>query len=77
LALAEAQVDVVVDLLEPVPQLVDAVHRVFDASGQLAHLAFQPVHAQLGIDRRRRPSADDLGRAAAIDLPLQHAKIPL
>jgi hypothetical protein len=31
--LAESQVDVAVDLLEPAPQLLDTVHRVLDASG--------------------------------------------
>ena len=75
--LAESQVDVAVDLLETAPQLLDPVHRVLDASGQFAHLGFQSVHAQLGIDRPCRPSADHRGRAAAVDLPLQHAEIPL
>jgi hypothetical protein len=77
LPLAEAQVDVAVDLLETAPQLLDPVHRVLDASGQLAHLGFQSVHAKLGIDRPWRPSADHLGRAAPVNLPLKHAEIPL
>jgi hypothetical protein len=77
LALAESQVDVAVDLLETAPQLLDPVHRVLDASGQLAHLGFQAVHAKLGIDCPCRPSADHLGGGAAVDLPLQHAEIPL
>jgi hypothetical protein len=76
-ALAESQVDVAVDLLETVPQLLDPVHRVLDAAGQFAHLGFQSVHAQLGIDRPCRPSADHRGRAATVNLPLQHAEIPL
>ena len=76
-ALAESQVDVAVDLLETVPQLLDPVHRVLDAAGQFAHLGFQSVHAKLGIDRPCRPSASHLGGGAAVDLPLQHAQIPL
>jgi hypothetical protein len=76
-ALAEPQVDVAVDLLETAPQLLDPVHRVLDASGKFAHLGFQSVHAKLGIDRRRRPSANHLGGAAPINLPLQHAEVPL
>jgi hypothetical protein len=75
--LAKSQVHVGVDLLETAPQLLDPVHRVFDAAGQLAHLGFQSLHANLGIDRACRRSADDLGRAAAVNLPLQHAQIPL
>ena len=77
LALAESQVDVAVDLLETAPQLLDPVHRVLDASGQFAHLGFQSVHAKLGIDRSCRASACQLGGGAAVDLPLQHAEIPL
>jgi hypothetical protein len=76
-ALAESQVDVAVDLLETAPQLLDPVHRVLDASSQFAHLGFQSIHAQLGIDRPRRASVNHLGRAAAVNLPLQHAQIPL
>src|SRR5271165_3647052 len=75
LTLGEPQVDVAIDLLDTPPQLLDPVCRVLDAPGQFAHLRFQPIHAQLGVDRRRRPPADELGRAAAIDLPLQHAEI--
>jgi hypothetical protein len=75
-ALAESQVDVAVYLLETAPQLLDPVHRVLDASSQFAHLSFQSIHAQLGIDRPRRPSANHLG-PAAVNLPLQHAQIPL
>jgi hypothetical protein len=75
LALAESQVEVAVDLLETAPQLLDPVHRILDASGQFAHLGFQAVHAKLGIDRRS--SANHLGRAAPVDLPLQHAEITL
>jgi hypothetical protein len=77
LGLAETQVEVAVDLLETAPQLLDPVHRVLEASGQFAHLGFQSVHAKLGIDRPRRPSAGHLGRAAPVHLPLQHAEIPL
>jgi hypothetical protein len=77
LALAESQIVVAVDLLEAVPQLLDPVHRVLDASGQLAHLSFQSVHAKLGLDRPCRSSANHLGRAAPVNLPLQHAEIPL
>jgi hypothetical protein len=75
--LAESQVDVAVDLLETVPQLLDPVHRVLDAAGQFAHLGFQSVHAKLGIDRPRRPSVGHGGRGATVNLPLQHAEIPL
>jgi hypothetical protein len=75
-ALAEPQVDVAVDLLETAPQLLDPVHRVLDASGKFAHLGFQSVHAKLGIDRRR-PSANHLGGAAPVNLPLQHAEVAL
>jgi hypothetical protein len=77
MVLAESQVDVAVDLLETVPQLLDPVRHVLDAAGQLPHLGFQSLHANLGIDRARRPSADHLGRAAPVDLSLQHAEIPL
>jgi hypothetical protein len=75
--LAQSQVDVAVDLLETVPQLLDPVHRVLDTAGQFAHLGFQSLHANLGIDRPCRAGADDLGRAAPVNLPLQHAQIPL
>jgi hypothetical protein len=75
--LAESQVDIAVDLLETPPQLLDPVHRILDASGQFAHLGFQSVHAKLGIDRPRRASANHLGRGAPVNLPLQHAEIPL
>ena len=50
--LAEPHLDVAVDLLDPAPQLLDPVHRVLDPPGQLAHLGFEPIHAQFGIDRR-------------------------
>jgi hypothetical protein len=75
--LAESHVDVAVDLLETASQLLDPVSRVLDVSGQLAHLGFQSVHAQLGIDRPCRTSASHLRRATAINLPLQHAEVPL
>jgi hypothetical protein len=77
LTLAESQVDVTVDLLETAPQFLNPVHRVLDAAGQFAHLGFQSAHAQLGIDCPSRPSADHRGRAATVNLPLQHAEIPL
>jgi hypothetical protein len=77
LALAKSQVEVAVDLFETASQLLDPVHRVLDASGQFAHLGFQSVHAKLGIDRSCRPNACHLGGGAAVDLPLQHAEIPL
>ena len=44
-------VDIAVDLLETAAQLLDPVHRVLDPPGQLAHLGFDPIHAQFGIDR--------------------------
>src|SRR5438270_9219167 len=75
-ALAESQIDVAVDLLETAPQLLDPVHRVLDTAGQFAHLGFQSLHANLGIDRACRPCADHL-RRAPVDTPLQHAEIPL
>jgi hypothetical protein len=77
LTLAESHVDVAVDLLETALQLLDPVHRVLDASGQFAYLGFQSVHAELGIDRPCRPRANHRGRAASVNLPLQHAEIPL
>jgi len=76
LALAKSHLDVVVDLLKAVPQLIDSVDRGLNASGQVAHLRFQAIHAQFGVDRRRSWAAG-LDRSAAIDLPLQHAEIPL
>jgi hypothetical protein len=76
-ALAQSQVDIAVDLLQPAPQLLDPVHRVLNTSSQLAHLGFQAVHAKLGIDCPRRCSASHLGGGAAVDLSLQHAEIPL
>lgn len=77
LSLAVSDVDVAIDLLQPVPQLVDVVDHLLDAPGHFAHLRLEPIHSQFGVDRSIRTSTDDLRRAAAIDLTLQHAQVPL
>ena len=76
-ALAKSYIDVAVDLLQASPQLLDPVHRIFDPAGQLAHLRLEPIHAEFGIDRRTGARDDGRAAASAVDLPLQHAEIPL
>ena len=56
--------------------MLDPVCRVFDASGQLAHLCLEPIHAQLSVDRAGT-CGDDRAWSAAVDLPLQHAEVLL
>jgi hypothetical protein len=43
--LAISDVDVAIDLLQPVPHLVDVVDHLLDAPGQFAHLRFEPIHS--------------------------------
>jgi hypothetical protein len=57
--------------------LLDPIYRILDPSGELAHLRFEPIHAQFGVDRGAGTRVCNRGRAAAIDLPLQHAEVPL
>jgi hypothetical protein len=64
-------------LLKTAPQLLDTVDRVLDPPSQLAHLGLHAVHPQLGVDCGCRSCAGNLGRPPAINLPLQHAEIPL
>jgi hypothetical protein len=77
LSLAKPHVDVAVDLFQAPPELFNAVYRVFDSAGQVAHLRFQPIHAKFGVDRRAGACQDRRAPAIAIDLPLQHAEVPL
>jgi hypothetical protein len=75
LALTESDVDIAIDLLKAPAQLLDAVCGVLDPAGQLAHLRFEPIHAQFGVDGPAGPRADSRG-GAAVDLALQHTEVP-
>jgi hypothetical protein len=57
--------------------LLDPIYRILDPSGKLAHLRFESIHAQFGVDRSAGTRVCNRGRTAAVDLPLQHAEIPL
>jgi hypothetical protein len=77
LALAKSHIDVAVYLLETPPQLVDPIYRILDPTGQLAHLRFEPIHAKFAVDRGAGARRGNRAACAAVDLPLQHAEIPL
>jgi hypothetical protein len=75
--LAKSDIDVAVYLLQAPPQLLDPIYRILDAAGQLAHLRLDPIHAKFGIDRSAGARRDNCAASTTVDLPLQHAEIPL
>jgi hypothetical protein len=75
--LTEPHVEVAVDLLDTAAKLLNAIHRILDPSGQLAHLGFQPIHAQFGVDCRACRTSRNLIWAAAAVLTLQQREIAL
>src|SRR5262249_57428183 len=77
LALAKSDIDVAVYLLQAPPQLFDPIYRILDPAGQFAHLRLDPIHAKFGIDRSAGARGDNSAASTTIDLPLQHAEMPL
>jgi hypothetical protein len=77
LALAKSDIDVAVYLLQAPPQLLDPIYRILDPAGQLAHLRLDPIHAKFGVDRSAGARRDNSAACTTVDLPLQHAEIPL
>jgi hypothetical protein len=77
--LTESHIDVAVYLFEALAQLFDLVRHVLDTASQVAHLLLDPVHPNLEVDSDI--AAGDAGWSrvpgVAINLPLQHAEIPL
>jgi hypothetical protein len=77
LALAKSDIDVAVYLLQAPPQLLDPIHRILDAAGQLAHLRLEPIHAKFAVDRSAGARRDNRAARTTVGLPLQYAEIPL
>ncbi len=75
--LAEARVDIAVDLLDPLADLFDLVCELLDSPGEVAHLRLEPIHADVLVDRRAGIVARRRRRCAAIHLPLQHVEVAL
>jgi hypothetical protein len=74
--LAKSHIDIAVDLLQTPPQLLDPVYRILDPAGQRAHFRLDPVHPEFAVDRTWGARRNH-GPCTAVDLPLQHAEIPL
>jgi hypothetical protein len=77
LALAKSHVNIAVYLFQAPPQLLDPIYRILDPTRQVAHLGLDPIHTEFIIDRGAGASGDHRAACTAIDLPLQHAEIPL
>jgi hypothetical protein len=72
-SLAETLLDIAVHLLDAAPQLFEPVYDFLDPTGELAHLGFEPIHAELCIDHCA--AVRRVCRSAAIYVPLQHVQI--
>jgi hypothetical protein len=75
--LAKSDIDVAVYLLQAPPQLLDPIYRILDPAGQFAHLRLEPIHAKFAVDRPTGARRDDRAACTTVNLPLQHAEIPL
>jgi hypothetical protein len=75
--LTEPHVEVTVDLLDTAAKLLNAIDRILDPSSQFAHLGFEPVHAEFGINCRASGTTRYLTWPGAAILPLQQREIPL
>ena len=75
--MADAGLDIAVDLFDPLAQLVDLVDELLDPPGQLAHLLFEAVHPNFAAGGAAWVAAHHRRRRAAIDLALQHVEVAL
>src|SRR5262249_29896684 len=82
LQLAEAKLDVALQLLQVLPKLLNLVGGFLDLSRHRAHLVFNSTDAHLEVDRRvgiarRRRRNRRIPSAAAVDLSLQKIDVAL